>query len=150
VTARSYQHRPVLTETAPARRPVQAIARVRLAPGKPRQTFEWQLRAIPAVLSAMRVIGDVDYELRLACPGVTDLATVLTSLRGCGGVEVVSTALVLDEVPGLGQREPALLDRGTLPRPRKTLSACPAWRPASGPAVRAWSPTVRSRSAACG
>ena len=120
MTARSYQRHPVLAKTVPESGPVQAIARVRLAPDKPCPAFEWQLRAIPAVLSAVHVIGDVDYELRLACPGVADLATVLTSLRGCGGVEVVSTALVLDEVPGLGQREPARLDRGTLPRPRKT------------------------------
>jgi hypothetical protein len=150
VTARSYQRRPVLAETVPECGPVQAVVRVRLAPGKPRQAFEWQLRAIPAVLSAVRVIGEVDYELRLACPYVADLATVLTGLRACGGVEVVSTALVLGEVPGLGQRGPALLDGRTLPRPRKTLSACPAWRPASGRAVRTWSPMVRSRSAAFG
>ncbi len=106
MTARSYQCRPVLAETVPECGPVQAIVRVRLAPGKPRQAFEWQLRAIPAVLSAVCVIGEVDYELRLACPDVADLATVLTGLRGCGGVEVVSTALVLGEVPGLGQRGP--------------------------------------------
>ncbi len=120
MTARRYQHRPVLAETAPERGPVQAMARVRLAPDKPRQVFEWQLRAMPAVLSAVRVIGDVDYELRLACRDVADLPTVLTSLRGCGGVEVASTALVLGEVPGLGQRGPALLDRETVSRPRQT------------------------------
>ena len=89
------------------RGPAQAIARVRLAPDKPRPAFEWQLRAIPAVLTAVHVIGDVDYELRLACPEVAGLATVLSSLRGCGGVEVVSAALVLGEVPGLGQRRPS-------------------------------------------
>jgi DNA-binding Lrp family transcriptional regulator len=105
----------------PARPSVQAIARVRLGPGKPRQVFEWQLRAIPAVLSAVRVIGDVDYELRLACPDVADLSAVLTSLRGCGGAEVVSTALVLGEVAGLGQPRPAALDRGTRPRPCQTV-----------------------------
>jgi DNA-binding Lrp family transcriptional regulator len=127
-----------------------SIVRVRLAPDKPRKVFEWQLRAIPAVLSAVHVIGDVDYELRLACRDVADLGAVLISLRGCGGAVVVSTELVLGEVPGLGQRGPSILDGGARPRPRTRLSACPAWRPASGPAVRAWSPTVRSRSAACG
>ena len=85
---------------------MQAIARVRLAPDKPRPAFEWQLRAIRAVLSAVHVIGDVDYELRLACRNLVGLATVLSGLRGCGGVEVVSTALVLGGVPGLGQRGP--------------------------------------------
>ena len=100
------------------------------------------------MLSAVHVIGDVDYELRLACPDVADLSTVLTSLRGCA--QVVSTALVLDEVAGLGQPGPAILDWGARPRPRKMLYARPAWRPASGRAVRAWSPTVRSPSPAYG
>jgi DNA-binding Lrp family transcriptional regulator len=127
VTARSHQRGAVLAETVPAGGgPVQAIARVRLAPGKPRQAFEWQLRAIPAVLSAVHVIGDVDYEVRLACRDVADLAAVLTSLRGCGVAQVASTELVLGEVPGLGQRGPAILDWGARPRPRETLSACPA------------------------
>jgi hypothetical protein len=115
VTARSARRGAVLAETVPACGPVQAIARVRLAPGKPRQAFEWQLRAIPAVLSAVHVIGDVDYEVRLACLDVADLAGVLTSLRGCGGAQVVSTELVLGEVPGLGQRGPAILDWGARP-----------------------------------
>lgn len=43
---------------------VQAIARVRLAPDKPCGVFEQQLRMAPAVLSAVHVTGDVDYELR--------------------------------------------------------------------------------------
>ncbi len=67
----------------------------------------------------MHVIGDVDYELRLACREVADLGAVLTSLRGCGVAEVVSTELVLGEVPGLGQRGPAVLDWRARPRPRK-------------------------------
>jgi hypothetical protein len=120
VTARSYQRRSVVAETVPERCLVQAIARVRLAPDKPRPAFEWQLRAIRAVLSAVHVIGDVDYELRLACRDLAGLATVLSGLRGCGGVEVVSTALVLGEVPGLGQRGLAVLDWEALPRPCET------------------------------
>jgi DNA-binding Lrp family transcriptional regulator len=150
VTARSYRRRPVLAETVLACRPVEAIARVRLAPDKPCLAFERQLGAIPAVLSAVHVTGDVDYELRLACRDVADLGAVLTSLRGCGGTEVASTALVLREVAGLGQSGPAIPNGVTVPRLRRTLSACPALPPVSGPAVRAWSPTARSRSAACG
>jgi Lrp/AsnC family transcriptional regulator, leucine-responsive regulatory protein len=63
--------------------PVQAIARVRLAPRLSREVFEAHLRTIPAVRSASYVIGDVDYELRLACRDLADLAGVLASLRGC-------------------------------------------------------------------
>jgi Lrp/AsnC family transcriptional regulator, leucine-responsive regulatory protein len=101
VTARSYRRRSVLAETVPECGSVQAIARVRLAPDTPCQAFERQLQAIPAVLSAVHVTGDVDYELRLACRDVADLDAVLSSLRGCGGAEVASTALVVREVAGL-------------------------------------------------
>jgi hypothetical protein len=149
MTARASRRRPVLADTRPCD-PVQAIARVRLAPDLSCQAFEQQLRAIPAVLSAVHVTGDVDYELRLACRDVADLGAVLTSLRAWAGAEVASTALVLSEVPGLGQPGPAIPDWGTLPRPRKTLSAGPAWPAASGRAPRAWSLTARSRSAASG
>jgi len=93
---------------------VQAIARIRLAPDKHREVFEQQLRMTPAVVSAAHVTGDVDYELRLACDGVASLGAVLAGLRGCGGIEVASTALVLREVPGLGIG-PSL---EVLPRPR--------------------------------
>ena len=57
---------------------MQAIARVCLAPDKPREAFERQLQAIPAVLSAVHVTGDVDYEFRLACRDVADLGAALT------------------------------------------------------------------------
>jgi len=36
------------------------------------------LQAIPAVLSAVHVTGDVDYEFRLACRDVADLGAALT------------------------------------------------------------------------
>ena len=88
------------------RRPVQAIVHVRLAPAASRQGFEQYLRAMPAVLSAWQVAGDVDYELRLACRDIADLDAVLTALRRCGGAEGTSTGLVLREVPGLGEAEP--------------------------------------------
>jgi hypothetical protein len=120
VTARSYQRRSVGADTVPERCPVQAIAGVRLAPDKPRPASGRQLRAIPAVLPAGHVTGDAGYELRLACRDLAGLAGVLGGLRGCGGAEVVFTALVLGEVPGLGRRGPAVLDREALPRPRET------------------------------
>lgn len=97
--------------------PVQAIVRVRLAPGQPDQVFEQWLRAIPAVLDAVVVTGDIDYELRLNCRNFADLGDVLTRIRGCRGVEVDSTALVLHEVTGLGRRQIAP-DEVTLRRVR--------------------------------
>jgi hypothetical protein len=102
---------------------VQASARVRLAPYLSREVFEAHLRAIPAVRSAVHVIGDVDYELRLECRDLADLGVVLASLRRCRGTEVASTALVVREVEGLNRRARSVPDWGTVPRPRQTRSA---------------------------
>jgi DNA-binding Lrp family transcriptional regulator len=107
----------------PARGSVQAIARVRLAPCLSREMFEAHLRTIPAVRSAWHVIGDVDYELRLDCRDLADLGVVLSSLRGCRGTEVASTALLLGEVEGLARRARRSADWGALPRPRQARSA---------------------------
>ncbi len=115
--------RPVPAPAQPACGSVQALARIRLAPYLPRQVFEGHLRTIPAVRSAAHVIGDVDYEVRLTCRDLADLGAVLASLRGCQGTQVVSTALVLGEVEGLGRRARSIPDWGTVPRPRETRSA---------------------------
>ena len=103
--------------------PVQAIAWLRLAPYLSRQAFEAHLRTIPAVRSAVHIIGDVDYELRLACRDLADLEVALGSLRGCRGTEVASSALVLGEVEGLGRRARSMADWGTAPRPHQARSA---------------------------
>lgn len=113
--ARGHARRPVFAEPA---RTVQAIARVRLSPDLDCAEFERRLREIPAVRSAAHITGDFDYEVWLACRDVADLGAVLARLRARGGAEVASTALVLREVPGLGQPGPAIPDWGPLPRPR--------------------------------
>jgi Lrp/AsnC family transcriptional regulator, leucine-responsive regulatory protein len=95
----------------PMRSSVRAIVRVRLSPRVESLAFEWWLRAIPAVLSAVLVTGDVDYELQLGCRSFADLGDVLTRIRGYRGAEVDSTALVLHEVAGLGRRERAIPDQ---------------------------------------
>ena len=115
--------RPVPAKAQPACDSVQAITRVRLAPCLSRQVFEAHLRTVPAVRSAVHVIGDVDYELRLACRDLADLEVVLGSLRRCLGTEVVSTALVLREVEDLGRRARSVPDWRIVPRPRQTRSA---------------------------
>ena len=107
----------------PACGSVQATARVRLAPGLSHDVFEAHLRATPAVRSAVYVIGDVDYELRLACRDLADLGVVLASLRSCQGTEVVSTALLLHDVGGLNRRVRSVPDWRRGPRPRQTRSA---------------------------
>jgi Lrp/AsnC ligand binding domain len=97
---------------------VRAIVRIRLAPRVPCAAFEWRLRATPAVLSAVLVTGDADYELQLDCRGFADLGDVLTRICGWPGVAVESTALVLHEVTGLGQRRPVIADEVTMRRLR--------------------------------
>ena len=80
------RRRLALAESPSAQRQlVQAIARIRLAPDKPCEVFEQQLRMTTAVLSAVHVTGDVDYEVRFACDSVASLGAVLAGLRGCGG-----------------------------------------------------------------
>ena len=114
---------PVPATAQPTCGSVHATARVRLAPCLSRQVFEPHLRTIPAVRSAADVIGDVDYELRLECRDLAHLGFVLASLRPFQGTEVVSTALVLGDVEGLGRRARSIPDWGTAPRPRQTRSA---------------------------
>jgi len=115
--------RPVPAKARPVRGAVQAIAWVRLAPYLSRQVFEAHLRTIPAVRSAVHIIGDVDYELRLECRDLADLEVALGSLRGCRGTEVASSALVLGEIEGLGRRARSIADWGTAPRPHQARSA---------------------------
>jgi Lrp/AsnC ligand binding domain len=115
--------RPVPAGTQQACGSVQAIARIRLAPCLSRQVFEQHLRAVPAVRSAVHVIGDVDYEVRLVCRDLADLGFVLSSLRRCQGTEVVSTALVLRELEGLSRRARSIPAWGTVPRSRQSRSA---------------------------
>jgi Lrp/AsnC family transcriptional regulator, leucine-responsive regulatory protein len=102
---------------------MQAIAQVRLAPELSHQAFERRLRTLPAVRSAVCVTGDVDYEIRLACRDLADLELVLVSLRRYPDVKVVSTALVLREVEGLGQPALAITDWRRAPRPHQSRSA---------------------------
>jgi DNA-binding Lrp family transcriptional regulator len=96
--------------------PVQAIVRVKLAPSLRSQAFEQSLRAIPSVLRAALVTGEVDYEVQLGCPSLADLGDVLSRIRGCEGVHVASTALVLHEVAGLSLNREAISDEVTMQR----------------------------------
>jgi hypothetical protein len=94
----------------PQRAGTEAICRIRLAPGTSDETFEHWLTTVPAICSAVCVTGDVDYELRLCCRDFAEFGEVLACLRGSGGAEIVSTALVLHEV--------ARPELRRLPRPR--------------------------------
>ena len=109
-------HVPDAPVTVAAATPVQAIVRVKLAPCLRSQAFEQWLRAIPSVLRAALVTGEVDYEVQLDCPSFADLGDVLSRIRGCDGVHVASTALVLHEVAGLSLHRQAIPDEVTMRR----------------------------------
>ena len=98
--------------------PVQAIVRVKLAPCLRWQAFEQWLGAIPSVLRAALVTGEVDYEVQLDCPSFADLGDVLSRIRGCEGVYVASTALVLHEVAWPSLNRQAIPDEVTMRRLR--------------------------------
>jgi Lrp/AsnC ligand binding domain len=98
--------------------PVLAVIRLRLHPQLECEVFERWLRGIPAVLSAMLITGDADYELQVSCRCLADLGDTITWICGCPGVEVASAALVLHEVAGLGQQRRPYADEVTTRRLR--------------------------------
>jgi Lrp/AsnC ligand binding domain len=65
------------------------------------RSFERWLGAMPPVLHAVLVTGDVDYELRLECRSFADLGDAATRICGYPGVEVESAAVVHHEAAGL-------------------------------------------------
>lgn len=107
---------PDVPVSAAAAIPVRAIVRVKLAPCLRWQAFEQHLGEIPSVLRAVLVTGEADYELELDCPSVADLRDALSRIRGCEGVQVASTALVLHEVAGLRLNRRAIPDEVTMQR----------------------------------
>lgn len=95
----------------PATAAVRAVIHVRLAPDVSRPRFEQQVKALPAVVCAWQVTGDVDYELLVACVAISGLDGVLSCLHCYGGLEVTSVGLVLREVSGPGAADPVAATR---------------------------------------
>ncbi|WP_377271810.1 Lrp/AsnC family transcriptional regulator [Peterkaempfera sp. SMS 1(5)a] len=97
-------------------RPLQAVARVRYAPGTDPAAFERLLRRLPAVESGMALAGDADLELRLCCTDRAELRTTVTELCR-GGAADVRVELVLRPLAGLGGADLAPQPDGTPPEP---------------------------------
>jgi Lrp/AsnC family transcriptional regulator, leucine-responsive regulatory protein len=83
------------------------LSDVRLRDGVERAAFERGLAAVPQVMSAMRLTGDYDYQLRLACADPAEFEVVIDLLKRDHGVRELRSRLLLHEVP-LGPR--GLLD----------------------------------------
>jgi Lrp/AsnC family leucine-responsive transcriptional regulator len=78
-------------------RTLVALVDVRLPLGADNAAFEAAALSFPAVIEALHVTGDIDYELRVACRDVAELDTLLTSLRTRHGAASTETRLVLHQ-----------------------------------------------------
>ncbi len=79
--------------------PLQVYVTASLGRHDPRSTrvFEDQVRALPQVIAADNVAGEMDYLLTVVARDVTDLQEVLSSLAARGGQRLI-THLKLEEV----------------------------------------------------
>jgi Lrp/AsnC family transcriptional regulator, leucine-responsive regulatory protein len=90
------------------------LSDIRLREGVDRGEFETGLVRIPQIVSAARLTGEYDYQLRIVCAHSAEFETVIDGLKSNHGVRELRSRLLLHEVP-LG---PAPLltrtDRGAL------------------------------------
>ncbi|MFJ6650539.1 Lrp/AsnC family transcriptional regulator [Streptomyces sp. NPDC091290] len=80
-------------------RDMEMISDVRLREGVDRNCFEAQLHDVPQVTGAMRLTGEYDYQLRMACTDSRDFESVIDRLKGDLGVRELRSRLLLHEVP---------------------------------------------------
>ena len=75
------------------------ISDIRLREAVDRRAFEEQLHEVPQVVGAMRVTGEYDYQLRVACTDPHEFETVVDRLKAELGVREARSRLMLHEVP---------------------------------------------------
>ncbi|EST19037.1 Lrp/AsnC family transcriptional regulator [Streptomyces roseochromogenus] len=80
-------------------RGMELLSDIRLREGVDRQAFEAQLHQVPQVVGAMRLTGDYDYQLRVACTDAREFETVIDRLKADLGVRELRSRLLLHEVP---------------------------------------------------
>ena len=80
-------------------RGLHMISDIRLRETINRRAFEEQLHEVPQVIGAMRVTGEYDYQLRLACIDAHEFETVIDRLKADLGVREARSRLMLHEVP---------------------------------------------------
>ncbi|MFJ5974555.1 Lrp/AsnC family transcriptional regulator [Streptomyces sp. NPDC093060] len=79
-------------------RGLELLSDVRLREGVDRKAFEAQLHQVPQVVGAMRLTGDYDYQLRMACTDAREFETVIDRLKAEFGVRELRSRLLLHEV----------------------------------------------------
>ncbi|WP_416981850.1 Lrp/AsnC ligand binding domain-containing protein [Streptomyces sp. T028] len=77
---------------------MQLISDIRLREAVDRWAFEEQLADVPQVISAVRMTGEYDFQLRVACADAREFETVVDRLKAELGVREVRSRLVLHEV----------------------------------------------------
>ncbi|MFJ5262556.1 Lrp/AsnC family transcriptional regulator [Streptomyces sp. NPDC088387] len=80
-------------------RGLELLSDVRLREGVDRTAFETELHQVPQVVGAMRLTGDYDYQLRMACTDAREFETVIDRLKADFGVRELRSRLLLHEVP---------------------------------------------------
>lgn len=77
---------------------MQMVSDIRLREGVDRGGFEAQLTDVPQVIGAMRLTGEYDYQLRIACADARDFESVIDRLKADLGVRELRSRLLLREV----------------------------------------------------
>jgi Lrp/AsnC family leucine-responsive transcriptional regulator len=80
-------------------RNMEMISDVRLRDGVDRETFEAGLQEVPQIVAAMRLTGEYDYQLRMACGDSREFENVIDHLKAELGVRRLHSRLLLHEVP---------------------------------------------------
>lgn len=75
------------------------LSDVRLREGTVNADFERDLAAVPQVIGAMRLTGEYDYQLRVACTDARDFESVVNVLKAEHSVRELRSRLLLHEVP---------------------------------------------------
>ncbi len=79
---------------------LQAYIDVRLRPGTSAQSFEAIAMKLPGVVSAEILTGALDFRLRVACKGQSELVQLIETLRSRAGVQETNTTVILRELAG--------------------------------------------------
>jgi Lrp/AsnC family transcriptional regulator, leucine-responsive regulatory protein len=79
---------------------LQAYIDVRLRPGTSAQNFEAVAMKLPGVISAAILTGALDFRLRVACRGQSELVQLIETLRSRAGVQDTNTTVILRELTG--------------------------------------------------
>jgi Lrp/AsnC family leucine-responsive transcriptional regulator len=74
------------------------LSDVRLREGMDRKEFERSVAAVPQVIGAMRLTGEYDYQLRVACADPAEFEGVIDRLKRDHGVRELRSRLLLHEV----------------------------------------------------